>query len=336
MGEADSAGGATAPQFTPNELRTLAKTVRGRNGMRNRQAIELEKRVEYFKGEKLVKFLVETGSIKGGPQIDSEDDAIKVCHAMLVQEYFHRSEKKGKGELAVSRKQTFEKDGYYTWMFQGNQAFSNFLTGLIIVGFLVITCFPIWPQFLKVWMWYASVTMLVFMLSFLMIRFLLWFFMWCSGYEFWLLPRLFDESLGFCESFVPVYSFDEGSPGQGYFRIAALCGIISFFYWAYTQPTDFDSFITAQRDFVSDLYEGNLLSDMSQESKENIDKPKVQSLEEILRELEEEPTEGDEVSKSNDESHVIDNLLDKMFDDDEEEDEEAGEAQAATEDKAEK
>ena len=56
----------------------------------------------------------------------------------------------------------------------------------------------------QVWMWYLSVTLLVIMVTFLTIRCLLFFFAWIAGYEFWVLPRLFDETLAFAESFTPV------------------------------------------------------------------------------------------------------------------------------------
>lgn len=53
-------------------------------------------------------------------------------------------------QLMPPTKQDFEEKGYYTWLYEGPQALSNFMTFLIIAGFLAITCFPIWPHFLKV------------------------------------------------------------------------------------------------------------------------------------------------------------------------------------------
>ena len=61
----------------------------------------------------------------------------------------------------------------------------------------------------QVWMWYLSVTLLVIMVTFLTIRCLVFFFAWIAGYEFWILPRLFDETLAFAESFTPVSSARE-------------------------------------------------------------------------------------------------------------------------------
>lgn len=50
----------------------------------------------------------------------------------------------------LTPKQNYEELGYYTWIYEGSQTLSNFMTFLIIAGFLAITCFPIWPHFLKV------------------------------------------------------------------------------------------------------------------------------------------------------------------------------------------
>lgn len=61
-----------------------------------------------------------------------------------------------------------------------------------------------------------------------------------------------------------MYTFEKGSSGQGIYRIIAVGGVIAFCVWAFNQPTDFDTFITAQSDFMSDLYAGKLLSDVSQ------------------------------------------------------------------------
>ena len=61
-----------------------------------------------------------------------------------------------------------------------------------------------------------------------------------------------------------MWTFEKGSSGQGYYRVVAVGGVIAFVIWAYNQPTDFDTFISAQSDFMSDLYAGKLLSDASE------------------------------------------------------------------------
>lgn len=174
-------------------------------------------------------------------------------------------------------------------MYAGNMVWSNIATGAVIAVVIGFTLLPIWPDAAKRILWYCSVTFLLGTLAFCLIRFVAFLVMWIVGYEFWIFPRLFDESLSFQDSFKPVYTFEKGTPGQGYYRIGLIVVLIGFVYWACTQPTEFDGFLKAQKDFIDDIYSGNLLADVAQEAKDNIDRmKKVPSIEDLLRELEEE------------------------------------------------
>ena len=145
---------------------------------------------------------------------------------------------------------------------------------------------------------------------------------WIIGWECWFLSNLFDESLGFVDSFKPVISCEPTKPGQLPYRLGVGVAFFSFCYWAVTQPSEFDGFVAAQGDFLKDLYAGTLISDMSQEDKENIDKPKMQSLEDLLKDLDADinaPEEEDDLEDEDKLDSMLDNLLDDEEDIDEEE-----------------
>jgi translocation protein SEC62 len=214
----------------------------------------------------------------------------------------------------VSRVRDFDEAGYFTWVYEGDKTFSHLMTGALIAGFLFCTCFPIWPNFLKVFVWYMSVTLLLFLFFLITARAVLFLFVWIVGYDFWFLPNLFDESLSFVDSFKPVYSFEPTKSGQLAYRIGVAAAFFSFCYWAVTQPSEFDGYVAAQGNFLKDLYAGTLLSDMSQADKENIDKPKMQSLQDLLTKLDQDDEEED--SKS--EEAKLDSLLDNLVDAEEE------------------
>jgi translocation protein SEC62 len=187
----------------------------------------------------------------------------------------------------IAQRNVFEESGYYTWMYSGNMVWSNIATFLVIALVIICTLMPIWPATAKHVLWYCSVTFLIVIFSLLIMRAVAFVVMWLLGYEFWVFPRLFDESLSFQDSFVPIYTFEKGTAGQGYYRIGAVLGLIGFVYWACTQPTEFDGFIKAQKDFIDDLYSGNLLADVAHDSVAHMDRSKrVPSLEDLLKAME--------------------------------------------------
>lgn len=299
-----------------DNLKKLCDFLRSPEGPPVREAIEMDKRVYYLKGEKLVNFLLEPKKgIKWPtnlPKFSSRTDAITVCKALCSFQFMHRSEKRGKGDLTISRVREFDESGYFTWMYEGDKTKSHLMTTGLLVGFLFCTCFPIWPNFLKVFVWYMSVSMLIFIFFLVTIRAVVFLFVWVAGYDCWVLPNLFDESLSFTDSFKPLISFEKSKVGQLPYRIGVAIGFSSFCYWAVTQPSEFDGFIAGQGDFIKDLYAGTLLSDMSQADKENMDKPKMQSLDDILRGTEDEPEEI-----KADEEDDLDSMLDSLVDDEE-------------------
>jgi translocation protein SEC62 len=304
-------------------LKKLCNFLRSNEGVPVREAIEMDKRVYYLKGEKLVNFLVEpkkgTKWPSNLPRFENRTQATAVAKDLCKYGFVHRSEKRGKGQLAVSRVRDFDEAGYFTWMYEGDKTFSHLMTTALVVGFLFCTCFPIWPNFLKVFVWYMSVTLLIFIFFLVTARALAFLFVWMAGYDFWFLPNLFDETLSFTDSFKPVIYFEKSKPGQFMYRIGVAVAFFSFCYWAVTQPSEFDGFVAAQGDFLKDLYAGTLLSDMSQKDKESIDKPKVQSLEDLLTKLDEEEEEEEKMLS---EEEKLDSLLENLVDEEEEIDEE--------------
>ena len=107
-----------------------------------------------------------------------------------------------------------DQDGYYVWICEDDQTMSNWMTGGLVVLFLLVTCFPIWPNILKLILWYISCTALIVIILTVIVRWFLFLFVWIFGYEFWVLPNLFDEERTVVDSFKPLYSFEKTGPGQ--------------------------------------------------------------------------------------------------------------------------
>jgi hypothetical protein len=215
----------------------------------------------------------------------------------------------------------FESNGYYVWIYSGSVMFSHIAIVVMIIVIIAFTLLPLWPMVARKALWYLSVTFLLCFSGFCAIRLALFLMLWMVGIEFWIFPNMFDESLSVVDSFKPVYSIHQSGPGMLFYRLGTMIGLVAFGYWAYTQPTDFDELMAAQKGFVDDLYAGKLLPDSTQSTKDgmaygganmrssnpgqqNFYQRNMPKLEEILAEEEDEEEEeegfGDNKEKSED------------------------------------
>lgn len=293
-----------------DKLKKFADFLRGKNGPKTKDATMQGKRVEYVKGDKLVAYLCKKDyAAKDRPEQLTKAEGTAIGSHLLKNSYIHKAVRhpEQKKELFVTKPQTFELDGFYVWMYEGSTSFKNLMTGALIATAIALTLFPLWPQSMKVVIWYISVTFLVFMMVFIVVRLLLFFVGWILGYEFWVLPNVFDDDATVSESFDPYWSFEPTGEGQMSYRIGSLVFVFSIGYYIANQPTDWDVVVDAQYQFMSDLYSGNLLSDSSQEDKDNIDKV-IPTVEELLSEMEED---------DEDMNNLLDSLLDNEDDADE-------------------
>eukprot|EP00935_MAST-01C_sp_MAST-1C-sp1_P001868 g1868.t1 len=294
-------------------IKEVADILLGNNGLKVREGVELGKRVHYFKGSKLTEFLLTNeSSAKARPKVDDKKEAHRVGKMLLKFQLIHKSERNKENKKLLNPltgNQDWDDKAYYTWIYQGSQTFNHFMTGLLIISFLAVTCFPIWPKWMKVAIWYCSVTILIIFFIISVIRLIVAAIFWIFGVEFWILPRLFDESITFAQSFVPLYSYEKvSSEDSWYYRLGLAVSFISFTVWMMNQPSEFDEFMMASRKFTDDLYSGNLLPDRSQQSKDNIDKVKIPDLDELMAEQEENPF-PDEQS----EEDLVDKFMEEKF-----------------------
>eukprot|EP00941_MAST-03F_sp_MAST-3F-sp1_P004178 g4178.t1 len=294
------------------ELKRLADAMLANPDVRTNESTSKSKRVKYFKGSRMVKALVADAKC---PEVKTEKDALRVAAALYHGGFYFRVKKNPDKDdrrnalLPVPRGANggrFEPKDYYVWVYEGDKKTTHLMTGVIVVCFLACCMFPIWPMWTKVALWYVSVTLLLFLLGFIFVRLIVFAVSWICGYEFWILPNVFDEELGFFDSFKPGYSFEKTPPGQMYARVGLVLVFAAFCYWVYTQPTDFDRYIHVQKSFIDDLYSGELLSDKSQEELDNLDKAKTPTVEELLAE---EEAEAKAAAMSNPKANVDPNMM---------------------------
>mmetsp|Transcript_1333 Transcript_1333/g.2342 ORF Transcript_1333/g.2342 Transcript_1333/m.2342 type:complete len:393 (+) Transcript_1333:161-1339(+) len=268
-----------------------------------REAVQLDKRVNYFRGKKLMEVLCTGKAAKNKPPCETEEDAKKVGLALLRMGLIHASEVADKKRriLRPIRTNEFDAESYLTWIYQGSNTMRNMLLALLIISVTAMCLFPVWPQFAKVGIWYVSVTILIFLVVLFSVRLLLYIIFWTVGFEFWILPNFFDDDLGVADSFRPIYSFEVASDLQqsALFRVAGAFVIIAFAAWCYQQPAEFDALYAQQMEFLAELYDGKLLSSKPSQIEEAALKaagalPKLEDLERQIAEDEASPDDDDD------------------------------------------
>eukprot|EP01137_Pigoraptor_chileana_P018325 Opistho-2@77633 len=125
--------------------------------------------------------------------------------------------KKGRGRTEVEplhpSKQTFEggREAMYIWTFDARSTLNTFLGFLIIAAIIVGCMLPLWPNWMRVAVWYVAATavsLLGVLAVFLLLRLVAFVAVWAAtggNVFFWILPN-FIADVDFLDSFKPWYS----------------------------------------------------------------------------------------------------------------------------------
>lgn len=276
------------------------------------------KDVLFFKGDRLVTLMKAAKDWpKGLPEVVTEADIVELGNELLEKGYMFRCEKVEKGKVRTATRgiRSFDKDGYYIWLYEGSQFWTYFWITVICILFVAFSCYSIWPPMLKKVVFYVTLTITIFLFGLVFLRLLVYSIVWMfTGYHVWIFPNIFDESLSITDSFFPVIEVMEGNRKEMWSRVAlaaVVAGVVAYYV---NQPTEFDELVQANRKFMEDLYEGNLLSDMGQNVKDHMgddlgeEKAKKPA---SLEDFESWDIEEDE--------EAIDDFLDKMIEEEKEE-----------------
>eukprot|EP00919_Chromeraceae_sp_WS-2016_P081726 GHVR01193052.1.p1 GENE.GHVR01193052.1~~GHVR01193052.1.p1 ORF type:complete len:405 (+),score=80.60 GHVR01193052.1:1360-2574(+) len=124
--------------------------------------------------------------------------------------------------------QRFEPHQFYIVSYdEGDKTMSRVLLGGIIGGVLVCVMFPAWPFWAKVWVWYLSVIVLSLFMYVCVLRLFVFVLLWFCGMDFWIFPNMFDEYLGFIDSFRPLYAYEWRMDDWKMVAVRVFCAIVT-------------------------------------------------------------------------------------------------------------
>ncbi|KAI9486767.1 MAG: translocation protein Sec62-domain-containing protein [Benjaminiella poitrasii] len=226
-GPSRSAGPRTIQVNDANKAPTMYKDIANylknakKSGLKARQGVFNGKRFEYFKGKRGIDAILKedyTKVVKAEKALTSREEGSKVLNDLGKFGFILRVDRGdsigGKGSpriLQPNPVQEFKEDGYYMWIWEGSKVKLYMgavgLVAVILAGVL----FPLWPNFLRLGVWYLSVGVLCLIGLFFaiaLIRLLLYIITYpVLPRGFWLFPNLFEDC-GIIESFIPLYGFD--------------------------------------------------------------------------------------------------------------------------------
>ena len=121
----------------------------------------------------------------------------------------------------------FDPAARYYWVYAGNPFWQQVKLVLLAVAILLFCLYPLWPNAMRVVVWYVAVSLLLAILGFTAVQLTVFAVVWVFGYEFWLLPNLWSDEPVW-ELLKPTYTFKKSGPGALWMRlgVVALLGAV--------------------------------------------------------------------------------------------------------------
>ncbi|KAG8723024.1 Translocation protein S62 [Ceratobasidium sp. 395] len=208
-------------QNIPKELLEVVNFLRSSSsGIKTRVGALGGKRHDYFKGKAAVKAIQSPAyaKLKNAPKVASEADAVQLLHTIIPYTYFLRVDRgeptggsKSPKQIQINQMQMFAPEEYYVWLYEGSQL-TTYIGGAIMVAIIFAgVLFPLWPNSMRLGVWYLSIGVLGLIGLFFVIAILRLIFyvitVVVASPGIWIFPQLFAD-VGFVDSFIPLWEWD--------------------------------------------------------------------------------------------------------------------------------
>uniref|UniRef100_A0A7E4VT44 Translocation protein SEC62 n=1 Tax=Panagrellus redivivus TaxID=6233 RepID=A0A7E4VT44_PANRE len=148
--------------------------------------------------------------------LKAEDEKVEDSEADVKRDdEDEKKEKKKKIVLVHQQNQSFTTNttDVYVWVFDPTPFYKKVIGALILVAVILGCLFPLWPEWLRLGVYYLSMGGIIFLVSLLsvaLLRTILFGIIYAASFgqhKLWVLPNL-TEDCGFFESFKPFYSYE--------------------------------------------------------------------------------------------------------------------------------
>jgi len=84
--------------------------------------------------------------------------------------------------------------GIYIFTVEASAVKQNFYLMLVVFGLVFFMLYRVWPDWLKLYVYYFSYYTLVFLIGAGIVRTIVWFLLFHVGLDFWIFPNYFIDS----------------------------------------------------------------------------------------------------------------------------------------------
>lgn len=135
----------------------------GRKGVEYEEGVwQMQKKMDFCLGSEMVDKLLASKLAGGGGSYAADGEefdreaAVNLCTIMIQADFVKRvtvTDHNGRNNLNISHDQTFEdsKEAYYLITYEGPKTIKYVVGTAIVVGFLIVCLFPVWPMQAKIW-----------------------------------------------------------------------------------------------------------------------------------------------------------------------------------------
>jgi len=197
-------------QAIPAAVLTLANAVRTAAPLKIRQGIMRDRRFDFFKLSNLHSHLMTTQGL-------DETQAKSKIESFISNKLIQRIDREPRSKTLNphSAPSSYDPDSYYIWLYQGSSMKPKLYAAGVLIAIMVVVMFPLWPENMRIGVWYLSMAALGFvgfLLATSVVRIVLFgLTKVILSPGIWIFPNLYAD-VGFFASFVPLW----GWSGQDY------------------------------------------------------------------------------------------------------------------------
>lgn len=204
-------------------LKKLGDWVRNRSGLECVDAACFSRRVEFFKGDELIDCLTsdtfkKKKILKNIPKNGySRVEATALAEQMQAIGFYTRASSENAEQKEIDEMHVLKpvpqptkfvdgEEDYYIWTLPQSNTRVLMQSALFLVVAVFIAAIKAWPIWLKIFVWWCSLVLLICLSSMIVIRIVVYCFMTLIGFRgIWLLPNMFNDDLDFLDCFEPLF-----------------------------------------------------------------------------------------------------------------------------------